>query len=314
VGLAIGVDVGGTKVAAGVVTEDGEIAAHDRRPTPGGSGALTNLIADMIRSLVAGVPGHPVTAVGVAAAGYVSTDRSTVVSAPNLAWTNEPLGTWLARETGLPVVVENDANAAAWGEHRFGAGRGSDMVCVTVGTGIGGGLIVGGALQRGRYGFAAEVGHIPLVPDGRPCGCGSRGCWEQYGSGTALVQAARDGASADPAGAATLLGLAGGVVEGITGDDVTAAAQKGDPVALAAFEEVAGWSGRGLAVLAAVLDPPVVVVGGGVSEAGELLLEPMRRVFRSLHPTGMGEAIAEVRAAELGNDAGLVGAADLARR
>ena len=311
--LAIGVDVGGTKIAAGVVDEHGTLLTSTREPTPEGPAALRAAIADIVISVVRQA-GSDVVAVGVAAAGFVSTDRSTVVSAPNLALHQEPLGAALAQATGLPVVVENDANAAAWGEHRFGAGEGSDMVCVTVGTGIGGGIVVDGRLVRGHWGFAAEVGHIPLVPGGLLCGCGSRGCWEQYGSGTALERVTKERAAADPAGAGRLLALGDGTVDGITGDHVTAAARDGDPIALAAFADVGGWSGRGLAVLAAVLDPPVIVIGGGVSEAGEVLLEPIRRMFRSLHPEGMGDAIAEVRGAVLGNDAGLIGAADLARR
>jgi glucokinase len=311
--LAIGVDVGGTKIAGGVVDEHGRLLTSTREPTPEDPAALRVAVADVVATLVREA-GQDVVAVGVAAAGFVSTDRSTVVSAPNLSFQHEPLGAELARATGLRVVVENDANAAAWGEHRFGAGPGSDLVCVTVGTGIGGGIVVDGRLVRGHWGFAAEVGHIPLVPGGLPCGCGSNGCWEQYGSGTALLRIAAERATADPAAASRLLELGDGTVDGITGDHITAAARDGDPLALAAFTEVGAWSGRGLAVLAAVLDPPVVVIGGGVSEAGAVLLDPIREVFRALHPAGMGDAIAEVRGAVLGNDAGLVGVADLARR
>ena len=309
-GLAIGVDVGGTKVAAGLVDEAGTLLTSSREPTPDRPGALLAVISELVRRLAKEAE---VVAVGVAAAGFVSTDRSTVVSAPNLALDNEPLGADLAAQTGLRVVVENDANAAAWGEHRFGAGQGSDLVCVTVGTGIGGGIVLDGKLVRGHWGFAAEVGHIPLVPDGHPCGCGSKGCWEQYGSGSALVRIVRERAAADPAAATGLLALGDGTVEGITGDHITAAAHARDALALAAFAEVGGWCGRGLAVLSAVLDPPLFVIGGGVSDAGGLLLDPLRDSFRALHPEGMGKAIAEVRSAELGNDAGLVGAADLAR-
>jgi glucokinase len=311
VALTIGVDVGGTKVAAGVVTEDGTVLARTRRPTPSASPehveeTIAAVVTDLRRE-------HDVEAVGIGAAGFIDADRSRVLFAPNLVWRDEPLRDDVAKRIDLPVVVENDANAAAWGEHRFGAGRGSDLVCVTVGTGIGGGIVVGGRLVRGHWGFAAEVGHIPLVPGGRPCPCGSRGCWEQYGSGSALIRSVRDRAAADPSAAAGLLALCDGTIDRADGERVTQAARAGDPLALAAFAEIGEWSGRGLAVLAAVLDPGVVVIGGGVSDAGELLLEPIRRTFRSLHPEGMGDAIAEVRVAELGNDAGLVGAADLAR-
>lgn len=309
-GVAVGVDVGGTKIAAGLVDESGAILTSLRVPTPEDASSIRAVIANLVRELIAQ---QPVDAVGVAAAGFVSTDRATVVAAPNLAWHDEPLGSWLTDHLGVKVVVENDANAAAWGEHRFGAGQGADMVCITVGTGIGGGIVIGGRLHRGHWGFAAEVGHIPLVPDGRPCPCGSRGCWEQYGSGTALVRLAQERVAADPRAGAAILALGDGTADGVEGDHVTAAAAAGDALARGVFAEIGAWTGRGLAVLAAVLDPPVVVIGGGVSEAGELLLGPVRDTFRALHPAGMGAAIAEVRQARLGNEAGMVGAADLAR-
>ena len=310
--LAIGVDVGGTKIAAGVVDDQGTIVDFRRVATPENSQAVEGAIAALITDLHAE---HSAAAVGVAVAGFVSTDRSTVVSAPNLALEQVPLGALLSDRTGLAVVIENDANAAAWGEHRFGSGQGSsDLLCVTIGTGVGGGVVVGGELVRGHWGFAAEVGHIPLVPEGRQCPCGSRGCWEQYGSGTALVRIARELAAGNASEASFLLGLGDGTVDGIEGDHVTLAAQKGDRVALAAFDQAGSWNGRGLAVLARVLDPAVFVIGGGVSEAGDLILEPMRRVFAAMQPVGMGDATADVRAARLGNDAGLIGAADLARR
>jgi glucokinase len=310
VAFAIGVDIGGTKIAAGLVAEDGTLHANLREPTPEQPLALQQAVADVVGSLASQTD---VVAVGIAVAGFVSTDRSTVVSAPNLALEDVALGAWLRERLGLPVWVENDANAAAWGEHRFGAGRGRDLVCVTVGTGVGGGIVVDGQLVRGHWGFAAEVGHIPLVPDGLPCPCGSRGCWEQYGSGTALVRYAKERAAADPEAAQALLAGVGGDPDQITGDHVTAAARAGDRVALSCFEEVGGWAGRGLAVLAAVLDPPMFVLGGGVSDAGPLLIEPTARMLAGLHPTGMGAALGDVCAAELGNEAGLVGAADLAR-
>ena len=311
-GFAIGVDVGGTKIAAGVVSDDGEVVAFRREPTPEDMAGLQEAMASIIVELH---HEHPVSSVGVAIAGFVSTDRSTVVSAPNLALSHAPVGKLLGEMTGLRVIVENDANAAAWGEHRFGSGVGSsDLLCVTIGTGVGGGVVVAGELVRGHWGFAAEVGHIPLVPDGRSCPCGSRGCWEQYGSGTALVRIARELAATNRSEADFLLGLGDGTPDGIEGDHVTLAAQKGDRVALAAFEQAGAWNGRGLAVLARVLDPAVFVIGGGVSEAGELILDPMRRTFAAMQPDGMGNATADVRAARLGNDAGLIGAADLARR
>ena len=237
-----------------------------------------------------------------------------VLVAPNLAWRAEPLRDAVQRRIGLPVVVENDANAAAWAEHRYGAGRGvSHLVVVTVGTGIGGGIVVDGQLYRGRFGIGAEFGHVQVVAAGRRCGCGQHGCWEQYCSGRALLHEAREIADVQRAYGARLLELGGGRPEGIEAVEVTQAAREGDPAALDCFEEVGAWLGQGLADLAAVLDPGAFVVGGGVADAGELLLAPARRVFAERLTGTASRPHAEIRLAELGNEAGLVGAADLAR-
>lgn len=310
--LTIGVDVGGTKVAAGVVDEDGRVLARTRRPTPGTS---PKHVEDTIAAVVTDLrTEHDVVAVGVGAAGFIDADRARVLFAPNLAWRDEPLRDEVAKRIGLPVVVENDANCAAWAEQRFGAGRGEpDLVAVTVGTGIGGGVVRDGELYRGRFGVAGEFGHMQVVKDGRRCGCGQKGCWEQYCSGRALLHEAREIADVQPVRGARLLELGDGVPEGIEAPEVTLAAQEGDPAALACFEEVGYWLGQGLADLASLLDPGVFVVGGGVADAGELLLGPARRVFASRLPGGAHRPHADVRAALLGNEAGLVGAADLAR-
>jgi glucokinase len=270
-----------------------------------------DVIADAVRELSAG---HHAVAVGLGAAGFVDAARSTVLFAPNLAWRDEPLRAAVERRVGLPAVVENDANAAAWAEARFGAGRGEDYVVVlTVGTGIGGGIVVDGKLLRGRFGVAAEIGHINIVPDGRRCGCGLQGCWEQYASGRALVQEAFEVANASPAQARDLLTLAGGKPEAITGPMITEAAIAGDVAALGCFDELGRWLGRGMAQLAAILDPGVFVIGGGVSAAGDLLRERVLSSYRK-HLTARGHRpIADIRIAELGPEAGIVGAADLAR-
>ncbi|MFZ5850709.1 MAG: ROK family glucokinase [Actinomycetota bacterium] len=309
--LTIGVDIGGTKVAAGVVDEAGAILAQVKRATPSDSPAETvAVIAACVQELVAG---HAVSAVGVGAAGFVDADRSTVLFAPNVAWRDEPLRAAVEQACRLPVIVENDANAAAWGEVRFGAGRGHRfVVVVTVGTGIGGGFVLNGELYRGRWGIGAEIGHINVVPQGRRCGCGNLGCWEQYASGRALEREARELAAAPVLGA-RLLELAGGQVSAISGPEITQAAREGDAAAVESFRVVGTWLGHGLADLAAALDPGLFVLGGGVSEAGELLAGPARRSFRE-RLTGRGHRpYAEVRLAELGAEAGLVGAADLAR-
>lgn len=311
--LTIGIDIGGTKIAGGVVDDNGKILVEGRRETPAADVAATeDAIVDLVTELRRS---HEVTRIGVGAAGWVNQGRSLVYFAPNLAWRDEQLGEELTEACGLPVVIENDANAAAWGEYRFGAGRGADdLICVTVGTGIGGGLIVGGSLYRGGFGIAAEFGHMQVVPGGLPCPCGNIGCWEQYASGRALVRVAREVAVAQPGDAEMLLGLGDGTADGITGLHVSAAAEEGDPAALAAFAEVGHWLGQGMADLVAVLDPTCIVIGGGVSEAGELLREPARAAYETA-VTGRGHRpFAEIRLAEHANDAGLIGAADLARR
>jgi glucokinase len=255
---------------------------------------------------------YGVDAVGVGAAGFIDARRATVMFSPNLAWRDEPLQASLQRRLGLIVVVENDANAAAWAEVRFGAGRGSEHVVVlTVGTGIGGGIVIKGQLVRGQFGAAAEFGHIAVVPDGRVCGCGQRGCWEQYASGRALVREAHERLEDAPAG--ELWHLARGRPEHVTGQMITQAALAGDPTALQCFDAVGTWLGRGMAGLAAVLDPGLFVIGGGVSAAGEMLRAPASAAFAT-SLTGHGyRPAAQLRIAELGPEAGLVGAADLAR-
>lgn len=193
-GLTIGVDIGGTKIAAGVVDEEGSILETVKVPTPPTPEGVVDAIVEAVRQVSAG---HTIEAVGIGAAGYVDDKRATVLFAPNINWRHEALKDKVEQRVGLPVVVENDANAAAWGEYRFGAGQGhSDVICITLGTGLGGGIIIGNKLRRGRFGVAAEFGHIRVVPDGLLCGCGSQGCWEQYASGRALVRYAKQRANA----------------------------------------------------------------------------------------------------------------------
>ena len=313
-GVSIGVDIGGTKILAGAVTDDGEILATARRSTPRGDAvAVLDLVAEVVAELVAGGTAT-IDGVGVGVAGLVDAERSTVYFAPNLRWSQVPARALLEARTGLPVVIENDGNIAAWGEYRFGAGRGAgDLTLITVGTGIGGGIVVNGGLFRGSHGAAGEIGHINAVPDGRPCGCGRNGCLEQYASGNALVREARLLAADRRSEAGLLLALGDGTPEGVQGVHITEAARAGDPVALEAFAIVGTWLGRGLADLAAVLDPDVFVVGGGVSEAGDLLLTSARQTLTDKLIGQHNRPAPQVKIAELGNSAGLVGAADLAR-
>ena len=311
-GLTVGIDVGGTKVAAGVVDDAGKIVEKIKRATPAADAERTaEVIAAVVHELCAR---HPVRAVGLGAAGFVDRARQAVMFAPNLAWRDEPLKQRVQDLVGLPVIMDNDANASAWAEVRFGAARGhDDVVFLALGTGIGGALVLGGSLYRGRWGMAGEPGHYRAVPEGRLCGCGNRGCLEQYASGSALVAEAREFARRTPEGAIRLLQLGGGSPEGIGGPQITQAAREGDPGAFRCFQIVGSWLGQGMADLAAILDPGCFVVGGGVSDAGELLLTPARAAFEKAL-TGRGyRALADVRLAELGADAGMVGAADLAR-
>jgi glucokinase len=312
--LTVGVDIGGTKVVAGVVTHEGEVIDQVRRDTPDRSKS-PQVVEDTIVDAVLELAGrHEIHAVGIGAAGFIDADRANVLFAPHLSWRNEPLRDAISSRLRLPVVVENDANAAVWAEWRFGAGRGeSHLVCVNLGTGIGGAMILNGALQRGRYGVAGEYGHMQVVPDGRRCECGNRGCWEQYASGNVLVREARELVQSGSPVAHALLDKCGGDPAALTGPLVTEVAQEGDPAAHELFDEIGRWLGIGIANLAAAVDPGTFVVGGGLSEAGDLLLAPARESFaRSL--TGRRfRPEAQIVQAELRNAAGLVGAADLAR-
>jgi len=311
VGLAVGIDVGGTKIAAGLVNGDGRVLHRVRRDSPHDREALFEAIAGTVGDLGPDAAGAPV---GVGAAGFVDLDRSTVLFAPNLPWRAEPLGATLAARLDRSVVVENDANAAAWAEARFGAGVGHrDVVCVTVGTGVGGGMVLDGQLVRGGFGVAAEFGHLPVVPDGVACGCGQYGCWEQYAGGRALLRRAGDLLRAGLPEAAALSAACGGVVEQLEGSAITALAEQGDPAAVELLAELGHWLGVGLAGLAAVLDPTCFVIGGGVADAGDLLLQPARRTFARRLPAGGARRAAVLVPALLGNDAGMIGAGDLAR-
>ena len=316
--LAVGIDIGGTKVAGGLVDGDGRVLARARRDTPHRStspAVVEDTIVEVVTELLGGSAGREVAAVGIGAAGFVAADRATVVFAPHLSWRDEPLEQNLQRRIPVPISVDNDANAAVWAEWRFGAARGeSHVVMVNLGTGIGGAIVLDGQIMRGRFGIAGEFGHMQVVPGGQRCECGNKGCWEQYASGNALVREARSLMTANSPMATDLLERSVGDPSALTGPMITEAAREGDPTAIELLAEIGQWLGVGIANLAAALDPGMFVVGGGVSAAGDLLLEPARGTFRR-QLTGRGyrpEAL--IVAAELGNEAGLIGAADLARR
>jgi len=315
--LAIGIDIGGTKVAGGLVDVGGNITHRARRDTPHRSkspSVVEDTIVEVVNELMKKIGSATVVAVGIGAAGFVAADRATVVFAPHLSWRHEPLREALQKRVAMPIFVDNDANAAAWAEWKFGAAQGeSHLMVITLGTGIGGGILIDGQVQRGRFGIAGEFGHMQVVPGGHRCECGNRGCWEQYASGNALVREARSLFSANSPIASDLLDRVEGDLANLTGPLITQAARDGDPTACELLAEIGNWLGVGIANLAAAFDPGTFVIGGGMSAAGDLLLASARETFKR-QLTGRGyRPEARIVAAELGNDAGLIGAADLAR-
>ncbi|WP_340538641.1 ROK family protein [Nocardioides sp. GXZ039] len=310
--LYIGVDVGGTKVLAGEVTRAGTVVRTARRSTPGRrvdisavEDALTEAVLD-----VAG--GRRIAGVGLAAAGFVDAAGERVMFAPHLPWAGERVRERLSKRWGAPVALDNDANCAAVAETAFGVVRGaSSALMITLGTGIGGAIVLAGQLVRGAQGMAGEFGHMQLVPDGRNCECGMSGCWEQYCSGNALVRFAR--AHLDGPDGALLRELCGGDLDLLTGPMVTEAAERGDPLARQAFAVIGEWLGAGLGALTSAFDPELIVVGGGVSAAGDILLDPARQALARTVVGAGHRTPPQVTAAGLGPEAGLIGAALLAR-
>lgn len=308
---SIGIDIGGTKIAGALVDANGNILQESKVPSPADSAdGLLAAVVDLVQDLSLN---RSILGVGVAAAGFIDAAAANVIYAPNLNWRNEPLKNRLQSKIDFPVVIENDANAAGWAEYRYGAGRGyKHMTMLTIGTGVGGAIIVDGRVLRGGFGVAGELGHMRVVPDGLPCGCGQNGCLESYGSGTALLKSARALAnSTDPVGA-RLRELEATAGE-LSGAQVYQAIVEGDPGALRLLEQLGTHLGRAIASLSAILDPEVVVIGGGVSAAGELLLGPIRDAYQRNLPARGFRPELELKVAELINDAGVVGAADLAR-
>jgi len=306
----IGVDIGGTSVRAGVVDRYGTVLDTARAATPSSEAALEDTIVSAVGGLAAR---HRVTGVGLAVAGFVTTDRRSVMFAPHLAWRKAPVADRISERLRLPVVLEHDANAAVLGEYRFGAARGSRVaLLVAIGTGIGAGLLLGGKLFRGAYGVAPELGHLPLVPGGRPCPCGKSGCWERYCSGTALSATAVELLATYPGRSTVLRREVVDDKQTVTGRKVAAAARDGDPLAQRAMAELATWLGEGLALVADIYDPEIVVIAGGVSESAPLFLDDARDHYKKTI-TGAGyRPLARIRTAQLGDEAAMVGAAALA--
>lgn len=308
--LSIGIDIGGTKIAAGLVTDEGEIVRSSTVPTPAqDTGAIVDAIVALVNELSVD---ESIAGVGIAAAGFIDASQSVVYYGPNIAWRDEPLRAHVEERLDFQVVIDNDANAAGWAEYTFGAGRlFTHMTMLTVGTGVGGAIVADGQLFRGGFGVGAELGHLIVEPGGLLCGCGQRGCIEQYGSGRALLRFANDIAAQPGLGSA--LAAARDASGSVPADALKDLLVAHDPGALAALAELGGWLGKAAASLAAVLDPQVFVIGGGVAVAGELLLDPIRESYRN-HLSAAGyHPEAEFRTAQMLNDAGVVGAADLAR-
>ncbi len=305
---ALGLDVGGTKILAVRADATGTVLDRAQEPTPADDQEATlEAMAAVARRLLT----PQVRAVGVGAAGMVEAGTGVLRFAPNLAWRDVPIASRMLDALGLACLVDNDANVAAFGELRFGAARGyRHVLLVTVGTGIGGGIVVDGRPFRGAHGFAAEIGHVVVDPLGPPCGCGNRGCFEQMASGAAIGRLGREAARAAPS--SRLVELAGGDPDAVTGEVVTRAAAEGDPEATQVLARVGAWLGVGIAGLVNVLDPEAVVVGGGAMAAGELLLGPAREAFRGAVEAPERRPPVPLVPAELGPEAGAIGAAALA--
>ena len=313
-GLLAGIDVGGTKVLGVVLdpADPGTVLDEARVPTPDGQDAILDAMAEVVRQLD-DRSDRRVAAVGVGIAGLV--DRRGVLRVgPNLPGLRGVLvGVELERRLGLPIRVDNDATCATWGEHLGGAARGvSDAVCVTLGTGIGAGIIAEGALVRGAHGFAGEAGHMVVDPRGPLCPCGRRGCWERFASGSGLGWLGREAAEAGRFHRG--IELAGGVAEHVQGEHVTQACGEGDADALAVVRSFADWVALGIANLVTLLDCSLVVIGGGLVEAGDLLLDPVRAAFSEQVMAPAERSDVRIVAAELGERAGAIGAALLGGR
>lgn len=310
--LSLGVDIGGTKILAGAVNPLGEVVAERRIPTPAQAPAeLVSAVANLIDDVISEV--GEVVSIGVAAAGFINLEQSTVLYAPNLNWRNEPLQERISDRIGRSVLIENDANAAGWAEFRFGAAKEfNSMAMLTLGTGVGGAVVDGGRLMRGGFGIAGELGHITVVRGGLLCGCGRLGCVEQYASGTAILRSANELAnSSDPIGLRLreLRDQAGQ----LTGHEAYQAVSENDPGALKLLQTAAEHLACAMGSIVAVLDPEVFVIGGGLSELGERLLQPLREELEKQLPARGFRPQAKVVGAKFSNQAGLIGAAELAR-
>jgi len=308
--LTIGIDIGGTKISAGVVDSSGNLIDSSKCSTPAEGGkdlisSVVNLVKELNKK-------HEIKGIGISIAALISSDYGTIVGAPNIAnlsklnFANE-----IKEEFKLPIIIENDANAAMWAEFKFGNAKGLNPVMFfIIGTGVGGGLVIDGKLFKGANGIGAEFGHMCVVPNGLLCGCGAKGCIEQYASGGALIRYANDALLANPDKSEEVLSFGEGKLSGTA---LTKAAKAGNELALAAFSKQADWLGLACASYSLIIDPQAIIIGGGVVDAGELFLAPVREAMRKYMPFAESHVPPKIIAAKFGNDAGLIGAADLVR-
>jgi glucokinase len=307
--VVVGVDVGGTSTKGAIVDPLGAILVRVERPTEKSAGTKGIIaVVDELMERARERTVEPI-AVGVGAAGFIDAASGSVTFSPNLVYDDPQIADAVSARVRLPVIVDNDANAAVWGERAFGAARGSDHVAyLTVGTGIGSGFIVEGRLVRGFTGAGAEMGHTVVDPDGPQCPCGLRGCLEQFASGTAIARSAREALDVDPS--SSILAFAG-TTGAVNAEHVTKAARQYDEVARDVLRRAGGALGVGLSNVVNIFDPEVIVLGGGVARAGEPFLGPCRDELARMTQAQRRRPV-RLAITSLGVDAGIVGAAALA--
>ena len=313
--LFIGIDLGGTKIGTALVDAEGQILARDFRKTQatGGVQAVVDRMVDAAYRVMAqeGIAPSQITAIGVGAPGPIDAEAGLVTSPPNLSgWRNVPLKKLVEETLDIPTFLENDANAAALGEHLFGAGRGTkNMIYVTASTGVGGGFILDGQIYAGATGAAGEIGHMTVLPRGPHCGCGNRGCLEALASGTAI---AREGKELVVRGVPTLITkLAEGDPDRVSAKLVAQAAEQGDIEAQEIIADAMTYLGVGMASLVNLFNPELIVIGGGLTNMGEGLFGPVRRIIERRAFRASAEAV-KVVPSQLGDEVGILGAAAVA--
>jgi glucokinase len=303
----VGIDIGGTKLATVVADDSGKILSKVRRPTRADKGPeyAIQLLFEMVYETIAqaGLEQEAILAIGVSCGGPLDTKTGVVYSPPNLpGWDAFPLKVQLESEFKIPAIIENDANASALAEYRFGGGRGYDAILyMTMSTGIGGGIVIDGKIYHGANDSAGEVGHQILLPDGPLCGCGKRGCLEALCSGPAIARRAKEAVRKESNTA--ILTLADGHIETIKSEHVLAAARQGDTLALKLVDETAYYMGWGIANLVNILNPDIVLLGTIAIAAGDLLLEPIRKTVSDLAMARPAEAV-KIMPAQLGDTLG----------